>query len=522
MQAIVKEIRKIEKLYNDPNLPLSAIINQSLHHFAAISSQFALLNEPEKQKAALFLEEELATEDFVLSLYHDSCLLGITKHEKYFKRIIDFCYSPHLTEQEKVFLYWQLVSKSFLNPAFSAVGTQTEMRNLYRHIFRSFRERFADDYAWISAGDRNENLVVVFANQVLGLQHGPTQTIFDRSYSLKTCFNKEVFIINSAEMPRSTVLPFFDPLVANFITDYNDIGTIRAGELGGFSFYQCKKVMPDETEIRKVLNFIQANKPAFILNIGGGNITADLCSSMVPVVTMACSFDLPATEGTFSVLARPLNQEDRQLLEACNVEIDRVFESEYTYRIPSCSIQLSRQDLGIPETSFAIGIVGYRLDKEISDKFAQDLNKMLLRNPNFFLVFIGGFERYKQLRSTHGGIKRQSVYLGTRGDLSAVLGCCDAYLNPPRLGGGTSAVMALAQGLPAFTFNFGDVAHAVGARYHIESLDEIEVFAAKWLETPDFRQEEQQAARKRAAAVLNTDAVLRKLLDSVRESSYYR
>ena len=45
--------------------------------------------------------------------------------------------------------------------------------------------------------------------------------------------------------------------------------------------------MPQLSVIRDIINMIKEEKPWFIVSIGGGNLTADLCARVVPVLTVS-------------------------------------------------------------------------------------------------------------------------------------------------------------------------------------------------------------------------------------------
>jgi len=65
------------------------------------------------------------------------------------------------------------------------------------------------------------------------------------------------------------------------------------------------------------------------------------------------------------------------------------------------------------------------------------------------------------VQSTLKAALRPEVFrhLAFSSDLPGLFGICDLYLNPPRLGGGSSAAFALASGVPVFSLAFGDVAN---------------------------------------------------------------
>ncbi|VBB05543.1 Hypothetical protein LUCI_0753 [Lucifera butyrica] len=514
MQAIIREMQEICSLYTNNELSIGKIVALSHSNFKKIKAIYKGLDCEQQKKCVDFLEEVLETDEPQLSIYHSSCLLEITEQEKYLHQLITLALSPERTLQQKYFIYWQLIHKTFVKPALLSATVKLELYMFYKHIFQGFKRRLADNKQWIPATERNRNLIVLMANQLLNIGHGPTRTVIDRYRALKK-LGKEVYIINTAELPRAALLPVFDPSIATLVEKFNEITT-------QFPLYQCRDIMPNEQEMAKILEFIASNKPEFIFSIGAPNITADLCSSMVPVATLANSFELPVTEGTFHLLPRELGEQDKDFLKKCGIDRKQIIETEYTYQFEPPVSLCTRQELGIPEDNFAVVVVGNRLDSEITMDYAQQIHEFLARNPETFISFIGKFDNFPRFNVQFITFQQQTNYLMYRKDLASVYDCCDAYLNPPRLGGGSSAAEALSRGLPVFTFPFGDVSYTAGQRYHIHSFTDIEKFIAKWRQKPEFRETEKQAAKARAAAISDTDGVMEKILTTIYSSDLFQ
>ena len=54
-------------------------------------------------------------------------------------------------------------------------------------------------------------------------------------------------------------------------------------------------------EILNILSIVQEYKPYFILNIGSGNLTADLCSNLVTTVSFPTTSDLAISESQIHI-----------------------------------------------------------------------------------------------------------------------------------------------------------------------------------------------------------------------------
>ncbi len=522
MQAIIEEMRNICALYCDTEIPTRKILELSNEYFCNIRTLYEKLDNEQQSLCVRFLEDVLESDDLVIKIYHTSFLLALTWQEKYLRQLITMAFDSQLSPKEKSFLYWQLVRKAFVNPALLSGDVNVGLRRLYKQIYEDFKKRLLEGHRWIPADARNNNFVVVMTNQFLGPRHSPTQAVVARCHSLNNAVGKEVCIINTADLSRTLVMPFFGAVKGHLLDGYIGASTIQFPGKGTLPFYQCQNLMPDESEMAKIIQLIENTKPELIFSIGGPNITADLCSNIVPVVTLGNSADFPVTEGTFSILTRKLRQEDEFLLDACDISKDQIIESDYTYQFDEPVTCCTRQELGIPEHSFALVVVGYRLDAEITREYAQQLDELLKKNPDIFIVFVGEFTNHSEMSAKYSTFKGQTNYLGKRNDLAAIYDCCDAYLNPRRLGGGASAVEALYRGLPVLTFAFGDVSYAVEEKDYIESLSDIEQFAAKWLSDAEFREKAKTAAKERAKKFTDMDKSTREILSAIENSQFFR
>jgi hypothetical protein len=194
--------------------------------------------------------------------------------------------------------------------------------------------------------------------------------------------------------------------------------------------------MPNITEMAKILDLIAKMKPEFIFSVGGNNFTADLCSKIVPVLTQGCMNGLPTTEGQFYLMWRSLHENEFPVLETMGIERERVIESPFTFRIRPQKKQLTRDQFGIPKESFVLSVVGGRLDDEATAGFTIQLADFLGGNPQVLIAFAGYFNSYETWKNSHPCFEKQTRYVGFQDDILAFYDLCDAYLNPPRTGGG--------------------------------------------------------------------------------------
>ncbi|WP_245233430.1 hypothetical protein [Paenibacillus maysiensis] len=141
--------------------------------------------------------------------------------------------------------------------------------------------------------------MVVVAGQILSMLHSPTQVALDHCKALYI-LKKNIFLINTADMPRSIATPYFGAVLSDYVEGYNQTDKLMYENLS-IPFFQCQKAMPDGGQITELIQTIRHLKPLFVLSISGSNVSADLFSNFVPVITLPLAYDLPISESTFPI-----------------------------------------------------------------------------------------------------------------------------------------------------------------------------------------------------------------------------
>lgn len=514
------EADEVRKIFDNNRLTVEERFSSSYQLFYRLQSRIEESEPSLKQKYAEYVDKTVQSDVPALMLYKVSFLLELTGDYRYLEKIYRVASAVEIPVETRVFLYWQIIRRGFMNREATARSVM-DLRKLHKSILDAYRKDQGGEYEWIPAAKRNQDLVVVMTNQFLGPRHGPTQTALDRCLALRTGLNKQVVLINTAEMARTLPVPYYEPFRANFVDGYSEWNSVMHNETV-IPFYQCKAVMPNPGEMVNILQFIARNKPGFILSIGGNNFTADLCGKLVPVATQGCVDGIPVSEGTFFLPWHAPSQDQLTALDQWGIERERIIESDFTFSIQPQKGRLERAGFAIPRESFVLAVVGGRLDQEVSGGFAGDLDDFLAHNPGVFVAFAGLFNNYDKLRSKYRSFGEQTIFVGFQEDILAFYDLCDAYLNPPRQGGGTSAVEAMSKGLPVFTFPFGDVAHDAGPRYHIKRLAEIGEFIGKWSGSGEFRETERAVAMARAAELTDTGKALARVIGLMENSPYFQ
>lgn len=425
-----------------------------------------------------------------------------------------------LNKENKFFVYYQCVRLNFLYPEMVDYDIEELLDDLYSDIFQSYRAEVAESYEMIPRDERNKDLVVVFTSQVLGLNHGPTKTLLDRCEILEKTLNKNVFIINTAECASGYGrIKFFRSETANYVKELTDEQYLTY-EDRKYAFLQCPQEMPNVTVIRQILEVIKEEKPYFILTIGGNSIVSDICSNVVPTLTISTVPSAKSmTRGQFQTIGRKISETDCQWLEKHGYSKEHIIESIFTSAFKEQTHLYTREELGLPKEGFVAVITGARLDFEISEeciKLILELNKA-----GIYVAFMGKFERYGEIVATNEVLKKYTINLGLQEDVLAVNECCDLYINPKRVGGGTSVAEALFKGLPVVTMDFGDGALGAGEDFFVTDYCDMYHKILRYAKDKEFYEIMSKKAKERAKTLMDSKQHFVKIIETMENSEQF-
>jgi hypothetical protein len=413
------------------------------------------LNEIEQKKFIIhfkFLINTLTND--VIKNYLDSFLVNFNffSSDMFNSLINDTTNDQSLTPNTKYFLFWQYLRLDFIKPLENKIN-QEYLWSLYKNIYNNYKNFFSN-FKFICKEERNENLIFLFTGQFLGELHAPTKLLLERAYHLKKNFNKEILIINTSELlTKKAEIPFYENTFANKIDSYSNINQISYRDIE-IPFYQSNIDMPDENEILNILSIVQEYKPYFILNIGSGNLTADLCSNLVTTVSFPTTSDLAISESQIHIHRSELTNKDFDLLKKTNIDPTSIIISHPRGEIIS-KVSYTRKNFDLPEDKFLLSVVGNRLTQEITEEFISMLNETL--EYNTYVVFIGTFDNYEKYCKKFPNLRTNSTLLEYQEHLYDVMKLFDLSVNPGRVGGAHGSWYSMMSSIPIVTLNFGDV-----------------------------------------------------------------
>lgn len=449
-----------------------------------------------------------------------SFLLHATKQRQIYKVLLQMCiHDEDISKETKYFLYNQFMRYRFLNVAVADEESIELLDDLYTHIYQAYSEEFKEEYAFIPKEERNQDFVMVFTSQILDIEHGPTKTLLDRCYVLVKYLHKNVYIVNTAEFASGyQEIPYFNSGLANYNEDFNRQDGLIYKDIS-FPFLQCPKEMPQTPVIREILDVVKSEKPYFIVTIGGSSIVSDVCSNIVPTITIGTVADRTGTRGQFQTIGRRITDKDRKWMSKHHLPEEHMIESLFTFTFKEQTHSFTRKELGLPEKRFIVLMVGGRLDQEIDEDCIKLLRR--LTGAGIYIAFMGIFKKYPQLVERYPEFEENTRFLGFQDDTLAVNECCDLYLNPKRVGGGTSAAEALFKGLPVVTYDFGDVGVAAGTDFHVADEEEMYNQIIRYFKDKGYYQEMSKKAKERAERLTDSKSEFVRIIKKMESSKQF-
>lgn len=480
------------------------------------------LDDFEKEKVELIIQKECHRENDIYVLYMASFALYTFKRKIYGDKVLELTLtSKSIDKNNKFFIMYQLISKSFTNSEIEKSIDSAMLDEIYEKAFYGFKEVVGKN-KFIPKKYRDKDLVFVFVSQFITLEHGPTKTALDRCYSLMKYMNKRVILINTKELITAKgAIPINNATAGKVVDEYDTLDKFKYKDIE-IPFYQPSCSMPDENEIKNILDLVSKYKPYLIINIGGNSITADLCSEIVPMATISTSgnYSIGRRKGQFFVMGRKATESDYSYIAERGYKKEAIIESLFTFAFKEQEHIYHRKDFGIPEDKFIITIVGGRLQQEVDEEFISMLDKVASKG--CYVVSIGGFDIPEDLAKGYPTFANNFKDLGFQKDILACVDLVDLYLNPKRQGGGTSAVECMYKGKPAISLKNGDVSMLLGKEGLVDDYDQMIELVDKCKNDKDFYNEMSEKAKLKAADLMDTKKYFKKMYYDIVRSPLFK
>lgn len=456
-----------------------------------------------------FLEEYaeiVQEEEWEFRIFALSVLLSEKKETIYLEMICNEAQQASCSSVDNMFYLYQQLKRVCFEKEINDSGAE----KLFDHVLAVWKEATADILQPIPKTERDPKKIIVIARQFLGMRHAPTRTALERIEFLAK-LREEVLCFHAKEyLTGKGMMPFSPPQYGNVNESLNGLNRM---DLDGFSFYlyQPECQMPDYAEVRSILETIREQKPYEIVVIGDHCLLGDLCAEMIPTICIPVGFTtLAFRKNQFIAIGRPLTEQDERRIEEQGCKREQYIESVFTFQLLAQRTMLSREALKLPKDAFIVSVVGIRLHNEVSRDFIRAMEPLLTEGVH--IAFAGQMDSYEELCEEFDLLKEHSTYVGYQEDILAFQEVCDLYVNPPRIGGGFSAVEAFYKRKPGVSLPYGDVATVMGSDFCVDSLQEMVEKIRYYKEHSDYYHEMAEKAYQRALVLLDGKAAMEHIL----------
>ena len=468
-EKLLELIQKIAEVKGDSNAEV-----ELENKIAFETGKMEGLSLTEKESIVNTIAAKLGGELYTNIFFAFWSWIVIEQNSYLMKPVKELINSSNITWQEKYYLADQINFDMFNNIHLRTPELEALVVELH-HMAIHEGKQLVDVPASIGAVEqnaKNKDLVIILTSQFLSMNHGPTKTALDRAYILQKYYGKKVFLINTAEMRgMAGEMPVYPVRVGSYMPHWNEVEEITyQGEK--IAFFQCYMDMPNIKDTRALVQTIWKLNPAMCLNIGGGSLVAACVNEFLPTAIIATvPSGIPFPECDIICIGHAPTSVEETTLKNYGIKKENVIVGRFTSSFKPKQHTYVRKDFGLPEDVFLLVVVGLRLTEEISDEFVAMLDSVL--SEKIQCVIMGKMVNYEERARQNEKFGKYVHNLGLQEDALAIYSLCDLYLNPIRLGGGTSAAESMSEGVPVLTTDLGDVALEVEDAYKVKDYEEM-------------------------------------------------
>ncbi len=440
-----------------------------------------------------------------------SVLLKAVENDEVLECIAEILLKGKIDLNESIYAYLQISRYHFLH---NGMEDRYQLRRrLHESILDRFKEKLDVQFSYRKLEERNADRIVVATAAILDISHAPTRQVMDVCYRLQNVLHKEVLLlIFPIENPNADELTWFLPMELNSSKDYvNQIYLINYKGEAIKSFQ-----LPIRTEsidyFRQLIVKIYEFNPLFVLGLGSIFSIEDIMSEFTTVVSKEMSIHYPVSAA--QILLRDQGVDPligKKELEYLTARGQMPLEYIVSVEFDDAAECLFRNQFDIAEDAFVLAIVGNRLDSEITPEYLEFLNELLDYDKRFVIAFIGKFHQI----NLHQNENHRVFYLGFQSDLSAAFQIVNLYLNPPRNGGGKSALIALYNGVPVVTFPECDVASNVGDAFICSDYPEMGKIIKRYITDEEFYSEQKRKGLELTHKEKREDVGLGEMIENI-------
>lgn len=331
------------------------------------------------------------------------------------------------------------------------------------------RNVFSEQLEWLPFDKRNNKKVIMFVSPLLSERHAPTYKMINL-YSImnKLGYDITVISINTADIALATT-----KCLKNTYT-YNSLYSQTGGfcqQMAGVSVKGIHLEFTPENILHStnlLLDVVKECNPLFCIEFGADDFLIDFCREITDIISFPMTTTTPANNAKIYLSVR---KDVPQKWKAELPPQKQVLFVDYRDNIMVECPEEKKTFLEKNNNIMAV-IVGNRLDDEVSEEFVEMLENVLEQIEELIIVFVGECKKLER-RISERKYQDRFIFTGLVLNLEELTSSCDIYINTPRVGGASSARMAIKAGIPVITLPECDVAFNVGSDFCVSSISEM-------------------------------------------------
>ncbi|MEJ0022450.1 MAG: glycosyltransferase family 4 protein [Alphaproteobacteria bacterium] len=479
---------------------------------------------PKAEAADFWTRLKRARDSFRHSGFYSSFLFEATHDPAHLRKLIDVL--PTLTADTQKFheLLWYFLSAQFRNAAHAGEALsdlhETLVRPAYHAAVRTFLGRLRPRNVTLTPG-RVER-VAILSPQILGITHAPTRDALYLAAELPERHGVSAVVLNTNAMPHAYDTPLFRPFRANKGAAFVGLQKMQA-TYGGYGAQFEILSLADSKDLlasaETLIDYCQARQIDAVI-AHDTPFLQDALAQHWPVLFVTTSGVVPmGAAHALWVSKEMLTDAHREIAAACGDPV--ILPRQLLFSPPDTSAVITRAALGLPEHAVVIVVIGNRLAEEVTPAFRTFCEGVLRNHPQAAIALVSGNSGPIAARFADD-VRARVFALGFQNDLRAFYRVCDLYLNPPRIGGGTSAQQAMVEGLPIAALAFGDVGAVAGEAMTVADEEALAARLSSLIDDPAARMRWSEASKARIAAEFDLTRQAAEILETLRAVSRTR
>jgi glycosyltransferase involved in cell wall biosynthesis len=435
----------------------------------------------------LVFDEDLTKESITAlsMMYHE------TENIKYKYLLREMIMNPTVDIAAKVHIFSQFLVFEFVYDPEKKMHLEKIYKKLVKEVLAKSKVK---KYSPLTNNEKNNKRIVCLTTQFLDLTHSPTKVLLNFIKNLEDEFEQieEVYIFNSNEQPTlGSKHTYVGGAVHNYIDVTEEVLAKKCG-LANINrlIIGYEDSSNPEFDIETIQIFAQKIyelRPAYVFSLGGTCFLAEMCNQFIDVVTLQLGIGLPMSCTHYLTECKDVKKVRKYWLNA-KQEVIEYPKGWDRVDLPS-KVKFERIHKDLPSDKFLICIIGNRLKQEITTDACKFFEKLLLSYSQVDIVFIGKFDEENLEESIVQKYPSRMHYMGAQKELVSVIPLMDLVFNPKRQGGGFSALITMAVGVPVISIDYGDVAWYLESDFKCKDYEEAFEKIAYLMQNPLAYQE---------------------------------